>query len=130
MSFVQRRVEPDESHTFGQDSLHELDLESRESTEILRLPNALHGYAWSPDGTLLAYQVRAETANEVLPLALCLFNTQTGRLTLLRQLGPWAGRGTNQRDEVSIAWSSNARSILVIDTFEQGSVQSPGPRWP
>jgi hypothetical protein len=122
VSFVRSREQPDSSHTFGQDSLYELDLETGESIELLRLPNVVHGYAWSPDGTLLAYELRAETVSEALPISLCLFDTQTGEARLLRSLAYWAGRGTNQRDEVSVSWPQAATSVLVIDTIEQPSV--------
>ena len=126
LSFVVKREEPDTDHTFGQDSLYELDLETGTSTELLRFPNAVHAYAWNPDGTLLAYQLRAESVPDELPISLCLFDSGTGAVRLLRQLSYWAGRETNQRDEVSIAWSPTATSILVIDTIEQPSVYVVG----
>jgi hypothetical protein len=126
VSFVRLREQPDAGHTFGQDSLYELDLETGKSTELLRLPNSLHGYAWSPDGTLLAYQLRAESATEDLPVSLCLFDSHSGATRFLRPLAPWAGRDTNQRDEVSVAWSPSANDILVVDTIEQPSVYVVG----
>jgi len=126
VSFVRTREQPDPSHTFGQDSLYELDLETGESVELLRLPNVVHGYAWSPDGTLLAYELRAETASEVLPISLCLFDTQSGEARLLRSLAYWAGREANQRDEVSISWPQAATSVLVVDTIQQPSVHVVG----
>jgi len=126
VSFVRSREQPDASHTFGQDSLYELDLDTRQLTELLRLPNVVHGYAWSPDGTLLAYQVRAETADEVLPISLCVFDMQTGEASVLRSLAYWAGREAHQRDEVAISWSPAGSSVLVIDTIEQPSVYLVG----
>jgi hypothetical protein len=126
VSFVRSREPPDASHAFGQDSVLELDLDTGESTELLRLPNVVHGYAWSPDATLLAYQVRAETATEVLPIWLCLFDTRSGEARVLRSLAYWAGREAHQRDEVAVSWSPSGSSVLVIDTIEQPSVYVVG----
>lgn len=126
VSFLRTREQPDAGHTFGQDSLYELDLETGESVELLRLPNVVHGYGWSPDGTLLAYELHAETEAEAQPISLCLFDTQRGEVRLIRSLAYWAGREPGQRDEVSVSWSPAATSLLVIDTIQQPSVYVVG----
>lgn len=122
ISLVQLREQPDEGHTFGQESLIELDIVSGRSVEILRLPNIVMGYDWSPDGATLAYQVRAETPSELRPVALCLYDSRIGTTTLLRSLAPPIGTGTGQREETAVAWSPRGQSILVVDTAERPSI--------
>lgn len=122
VSFVERREPADETHTFGQDSVYELDVDSSTATELVRLPNGILGYDWSPDGTLLAYQVRPEEAGDVRPVILCLFSTATAKSVPLMTLGLPFLTGTGQREETSVSWSRTGRSILVVDTAEPGSV--------
>lgn len=115
VSFVRNRVPSDDIHLFGQDSLFEVDLASGVGEEILRLPNGLLGYDWSPDGTLLAYLLLGDSPANVL----CLFDSRIGATRALRSLGPWAGREGNAHDDVSLAWSAAATNVLVVDTVEE-----------
>ena len=126
LTFVALREGPDETHTFGQDSIFELALGSDEPTEILRLPNGVLGYAWDPAGLTLAYQVRAEGDGELLPVVLCLFDSGTGGTFLLKTLGVPFGTGIGQREEASIAWSPGGERILVVETLEEPSVSVVG----
>lgn len=121
VSFVRLREPSDEGHTFGQDSIFELDLESSQATEILRLPNSVMSFDWNHDGTLLAYQLRVE-ARRVRPVALCLFDTRNGATSLVRSLERPILTGTGQREETSVSWSPNDRYILAVDTAEQPSL--------
>jgi len=117
VTVVRQRVPPDDDHTFGQDSLFELDVATGRSQELLRLPNYVLAFEWSPDGAMLAYLVQPHADN-----VLCLFDTRTGMAEPLRTLSFTVGRGGNQRDERSIAWSPSARELLVIDTVQQPSL--------
>jgi hypothetical protein len=75
VTFAQLREPSDDAHLFGQDSIRELDLATGNVTELLRLPEAVLGFDWSPDGTMLAYHVHSSTGLA----ALCLFDTRTRR---------------------------------------------------
>ena len=122
VSYVRLREPPDGTHLWGQDSLYEFDLQTGMSTEVIRLPNHVLGYAWNSDGTILAYQLRVEQESEVGPVHLCTFDSRTGTLELLRALQPPIGTGTGQREEAAVAWSPDDRSILVTDTAEEPSL--------
>ena len=78
ITFAKLREQSDPAHTFGQDSLYELDLATGRATELVRLPDHIRAFEWSPDGAMLAYEVRRQTASELLPESLCLFNARTG----------------------------------------------------
>jgi hypothetical protein len=121
VSFVVRRAPPGDENTYGPDSLYELDVERNTVTEILRLPDSLWGYDWSPDGTLLAYELFAAT-DEILPLSLCLYDSRDGSTALLRSLAIPVGTGTGQREERSVAWSASGNQILAVDTAEAPSI--------
>jgi hypothetical protein len=117
VTVVRQRVPSDDDHTFGQDSLFELDIATGRPQELLRLPNYVLAFEWSVDGAMLAYLVQPNADN-----VLCLFDTRTGTAGPLRTLSFTVGRGVNQRDERSIAWSPTAREILVGDTAQQPSL--------
>ena len=120
VTFVRGREPSDEAHTFGQESLYELDLKTNQAQELIRLPNHVLAFEWSPDGSVLAYLVAAETERRGLPSPLCLFDSLSGVTTQIKSLSYTIGRGGNQWDERSIAWSPNGTRLLVLDT-----VQSP-----
>ena len=117
VTVVRQRVPSDDDNTFGQDSLFELDVATGRSEELLRLPNYVLAFEWSPDGAMLAYLVQPNADN-----VLCLFDARTGAAGPLRTLSFTVGRGVHQRDERSIAWSPGAREILVDDTGQQPSL--------
>jgi dipeptidyl aminopeptidase/acylaminoacyl peptidase len=120
VTYLHNREPFDEAHTFGQESLYELDLETNEARELVRLPNHVLAFEWNSDGTVLAYLVAAETQRRGLPSPLCLFDTRSGGITQIKALSYTIGRGGNQWDERSIAWSPSGTHLLVLDT-----VQSP-----
>jgi hypothetical protein len=122
ISFVLQREAGDEAHTFGQDSLHEMNLETGLAVELLRLPNQLTAFDWSPDGTLLAYQLRTESPSRVGPRLVCLFDSGSGRISLLNSIPRPYGTGTGQREETSVAWSSDGRLILVVETAAEAGM--------
>jgi dipeptidyl aminopeptidase/acylaminoacyl peptidase len=119
VSFVRQREPSDEGHLWGQDSLYEFDIESGEAIELVRLPNHVMGYDWSPDGTRLAFQLRAEEGPETLIVHLCVFDSRTGATSLVQVLEPPDGTGTGQREETMTTWSPNGAWILTIDTAEE-----------
>jgi len=123
ISYVRLRERGDPQHLYGQDSFFEFDLESSKSIELLRLPNHVMGYDWSPDGRRLAYQLRVEQADEVAPVALCMFDTDATTVSFLRPLNPPIGTGTGQREETAVTWSPGGRAILLVDTAESPSLQ-------
>jgi hypothetical protein len=122
VTFTRMREQADESHTFGQDSLYEVSLASGETTELLRLPNRLLGYDWNPAGTVLAYQLRAETATQILPVAICAFDTTTRETRLVASIERPFGTATDQREEESITWSEDGRQILAVETAAQPGI--------
>jgi Tol biopolymer transport system component len=108
--------------------LYEFDLAGTQATEIIRLPNLLMGYDWSPDGALLAYQLRSDTSTEIGPAHLCLFDSRDGSAAMVRLLSPPFGTGTGQREETLIRWSSNGDSILLVDTAEEPTIRVVDPQ--
>jgi hypothetical protein len=122
VTLLELRTQPDADHTFGQDSLVEVDLESGRSTEFLRLPTSVLGYEWDPTGALLAYQVRVEAGGELRPVVLCLFDSRTGLTSGLRTLSEPILTGTDQRQETSVSWSRLGDRIAVVDTLERLSI--------
>lgn len=122
VTLLELREQPDSNHTFGQDSLVEVDLESGRSTEVLRLPTSMLGYEWDPSGALLAFQVRVEAAGELRPVVLCLFDSRSGLTSGLRTLSEPILSGTDQRQEASVSWSPLGNRIVVVDTLERLSI--------
>jgi len=122
VSFVRQREPSDDGHTFGQDSLYELDLETGQTTELLRLPNTILGLDWSPDGSLLAYQLRTETPSRIGPRLLCLFDSGSGEASLLRSIPRPFGTSTGQREETAVTWSADGRFILAVETAAEPSL--------
>lgn len=122
VTFVRQREPADAEHTFGQDSLYEMDLETGLTTEQLRLPNLLQGFDWSPDGRLLAYQLRTETASRVGPRLLCKLDSGSGEASLLRSIPRPFGTGTGQREETSVTWSPDGALVLAVETAAQPSL--------
>jgi hypothetical protein len=122
LSVLRLREPPDDTHTFGQDSIVQLDLETGEAIEIVRLPTTVLGYAWNPAGTLLAYQVHVESGGTLKPVELCLLNVTTESTTRIRSLGVPFLSATGNRDETLVAWSPEADRILSVDTLEQPSL--------
>lgn len=116
VSFVQRREQPDDGHTFGQDSLVERDLGGDGTTEILRLPDSLLAYDWNDEGTVLAYLLRTQTPTLVGPHLLCSFDSRTGRTALFRQIENPFGTGVGQHAETAVSWAPGGGSVLVTDT--------------
>ncbi len=116
VSFVRQREDSDPTLTWGQDALYELDLGTGATTELLRFPDGLIAYDWSPNGRRLAYVVRGEKTSAVGASLLCMFDSGRGRVSLLRSLEYPVGRGGHQRDERVVAWSRNGDHILVVDT--------------
>jgi hypothetical protein len=122
VSYARVREPPDEGHTFGQDSLYESDIELGQSSEFLRLPNQLTGSDWSPDGTMLAYLLRVETPTRIQPSSLCLFDSRSGKTSLLREIERPFGTGTGQREETLVSWAPDGRRIIVVETAAEPSV--------
>jgi WD40 repeat protein len=119
---VLQREGNDDAHTFGQDSLYELVLATGDAIELLRLPNQVLGFAWSPDGARLAYQLRTETPGRVGPRLLCMFDARSGEASLLRSIPRPFGTGTGQREETSVDWSPDGRFILAVETAAEASL--------
>lgn len=122
ISAVRRREDPDDGHTFGQDSLFEYDAAANRSTEILRLPDGLLAYDWSPDGAVLAYLLRFQTPTLLGPHLLCAFDSRTGTASLVREIENPFGTGVGQREETAVTWSPDGGAILVTDTAGQPSL--------
>jgi hypothetical protein len=122
VSFVQLRENPDGEHTFGQDSLLELDLGADSTTEILRFTNSLLAYDWNADGTVLAYLLRTQTPTLVGPHLLCSFDSRTGTTSLLRRIEHPFGTSVGQREETAVSWSPGDDAVLVTDTAARPSL--------
>lgn len=122
LAFARGRLSPDDGRPLGQDSIFELDLGTGAEIEVLRLPSSVLGYDWSPDGTLLAYQLRSDTATEIGPRLLCLLDSVGGRTSLLRSIERPFGTGTGQREETAVTWSPSGRFILAVETAAQPSL--------
>ena len=73
VSFVRQREPSDDGHLWGQDTVYEVDLRTGDATELVRLPNHIMAYDWSPDGAILLYLLRAEEGPELLAAQLCAF---------------------------------------------------------
>lgn len=121
-TYRHRRVEPDESHTWGQDSLWNIDLKTRSSEEILQLPDRVLGFDWDPAGRYLAYELPAQTARRALPAQLCLFDRDSGTTRVVRTLGIPNLTHAGQTDEQTVAWSPRDSEILVVDTGQRPSI--------
>lgn len=113
VSFARQREPADEGHTFGQDSIYELDLERKQAEEMIRLPSRLLAFDWSSDGTELAYLVEFGDQSDN---RLCTLDTRSGAMRSIRSFSYTVGRGGHQWDEVSVAWAPTARGILVVHT--------------
>lgn len=122
VSFVQLRKGPDDQHTFGQDSLVELDLQADRTTELLRFTDGLLAFDWNDEGTIVAYLLRTQTPTLVGPHLLCSFDTRTGETTLLRSIENPFGTGTGQREETAVSWSPGSAAVLVTDTAARPSL--------
>jgi WD40 repeat protein len=118
----QLRVPDGETSKLGQDSLFEVSLQTGEATEFLRLNNRVLSYAWNPDGTLLAYLLRAETATGLLPVALCVWEATTGRARLLTSITQPFGTATDQRQEERVSWSADGKYVLAVETTANPSM--------
>lgn len=124
ISFVQARGRPDLIHPAGQDSIFEFDLAEQQATEILKLPADVRGYAWSPDGNQLAYQVSIFVEAEGTTLrrsALCLLSSSM-KPRVIRTFGDYLGTHASQNDEQIVSWSADGRAILVLDTYQSPSL--------
>lgn len=113
VSFVRRREPADEGHTFGQDSMYQLDLEGKQAEEMLRFPGRLVAFDWSPDGMDLVYVIELGDQSDN---RLCTLDTRSGVTRSIRSFSYTVGRGGNQWDEVSVAWAPTAKGILVVHT--------------
>jgi len=122
VSVVRRREEADPTHTFGQDSIYEFDTQTGQSTELLRLPNIVLGYEWSRDGAALTYLLQVETSSEIGPRHLCVLDSGTDQVRLLRLIDRPFGTGTSQREESSVIWAPDGRHILAVETAADPSV--------
>lgn len=120
VSFVRQREPADDGHTFGQDSMYELDIERKQAEEMIRLPSRLLAFDWSPDGMELAYLIELGDQSDN---RLCTLDIRSGAIRSIRSFSYTVGRGGDQWDEVSVAWAPTARRILVLHTItEQPSI--------
>jgi hypothetical protein len=122
VSYVQQRDTAPEGPLWGEDSVFLLDTSTAIASEMLVLPNHILGHAWSPTGEYLAYQIRAETATEQRPVALCLFEGSSGSTSRVRLMEAPLGTGTGQREETRVSWAPSGQSLLVVDTAESPSL--------
>jgi hypothetical protein len=122
VSFVRLREAPDDEHTFGQDSLVEVDLGTKQATELLQFSDAILAHDWNADGTVLAYLLRTQTPTLVGPHLLCSFDSQTGKTSLLRRIENPFGTSVGQHEETAVFWSPTDEYILVTDTAARPSL--------
>lgn len=122
VTFVRLREESDDEHTFGQDSLVEVDLGTKHATDILQFSDSILAYDWNGDGTVLAYLLRTQTPTLVGPHLLCAFDSRTGKTSLLRRIENPFGTGIGQHEETAVSWSLRDEYILVTDTAARPSL--------
>jgi len=113
VSFVMQRQPADDAHTFGQDSIYELDIDRKRAEETIRLPARVLAFDWNPDGTELAYLTERGDQSANL---LCTLDAQSGTTRLVRTFSYTVGRGVHQWDEVSVSWAPATGAILVVQT--------------
>lgn len=117
VTYSRRWKAPDRAHLWGKDAVYQTSLAGNLERQILRLPDTLFAMAWNSDGDKLAYLVyREDQSGAALPVALCLYDAQTGTVKVLGT-SPQAilGREGGAWDEWSVAWSPDGTKISVVD---------------
>ncbi|MEX2555107.1 MAG: hypothetical protein WEB06_05695 [Actinomycetota bacterium] len=96
-------------------ALFELDFKAGSTPkELFRVQGgSIFRYDWSPDGSAVAFL----NFDDAGASALRIWTRSDGRIRTVKSFPVLLGRGIGLEDEVSVAWSPDGRSMLVVDTF-------------
>ena len=96
-------------------ALFELDRKAGSTAkELFRVTaGSIFRYDWNPDASSVAFlNFDDEGAS-----ALRIWTRSDGKIRTVKTFPQLLGRGVGLEDEVSVAWSPDGKSILVVDTF-------------
>ena len=95
-----------------------VDLSTKASTTDTTASGYVPAFAYSHDGSMLAYLVHDPSGKAALHLR------HNGQETTLN-LNPIPGRGTGRDDEVSLQYAPDDKYLLMVDTFVGNQGQAP-----
>lgn len=100
----------------GGDSLMQISTEAgaKPSVVFRAKDRAITAYAWSPDHATVAYLTRSTRSNGGVTVT--TYNSADGSTKVIRRLPDVVGRGINEDDSFTVAWSPNGEMILVVHT--------------
>jgi hypothetical protein len=95
-----------------------VDLSSRASTTDVTANGYVPAFAYSHDGSMLAYLVHDQQSKASL-------HQRRGGQDRTYNLNPIPGRGSSRDDEVRLEYSADDKYLLMVDTFVGNQGQAP-----
>ncbi|HEY9286698.1 MAG TPA: hypothetical protein VIT43_01610 [Candidatus Dormibacteraeota bacterium] len=95
-----------------------LDLSTHATTTDVTAAGYIPAFAYSHDGTMLAYLLHDQTGKPSL-------HVRRGGQEFVLALNPIAGRGTSRDDELLLEYAPDDKYLLMVDTFVGNQGQAP-----